>query len=456
MTLTQFGGLLLFYVLALLFIGTLAWREFRRERFNFNVLFTILYLLTFYFGFPFTCLLHYLFQVQVVEAEYLFYALLSTTVFYAIYYLCYKTRLWPVTHHQQRGLITFNRVETHLTWFLLALIAFGALALFVAQNGLLLFKLSAYNEIFGKQVSLVALKRFFYFFFPAMLVLYFLAPTQRNWVLFLIVTLAFGALNYVAIGGTRANMLIAFALFLFIGIARGWITLWMLLLAGAGGIVGMFWLALKRYGLHVNGSEAFYTFLYLTRDTFSPWENLALLIQNYDKIDFQGLAPIVRDFYVFIPDWLWPNRPKLVLNSATYLTWEVLQNHSKIVISPTMIGSLLIMGGVGFIPLGAVVIGWIVKWFDWLYARGRTEPNRYKAAILQAFCFGAIFNLIVLVREGLDSFVSRIVFFGLFFAICIILAKLLCWLMESCGLIRARRDHHWVIRPRVQRQQSNS
>ncbi len=71
----------------------------------------------------------------------------------------------------------------------------------------------------------------------------------------------------------------------------------------------MFWLALKRYGLNVAGDEAFYTFLYLTRDTFSPWENLALLLQNYDKIDFQGLAPIVRDFYVFIPSWLWPDRP---------------------------------------------------------------------------------------------------------------------------------------------------
>lgn len=37
------------------------------------------------------------------------------------------------------------------------------------------------------------------------------------------------------------------------------------------------------------------------------------------------------------------------------------------------------------------------------------EPNRYKAAIMQAFCFGAIFNIIVLAREGVDSFVSRVV-----------------------------------------------
>lgn len=75
------------------------------------------------------------------------------------------------------------------------------------------------------------------------------------------------------VGGTRANIIIAFAIFLFIGIIRGWISLWMLAAAGVFGIVGMFWLALKRYGLNVAGDEAFYTFLYLTRDTFSPWEN---------------------------------------------------------------------------------------------------------------------------------------------------------------------------------------
>ena len=77
---------------------------------------------------------------------------------------------------------------------------------------------------------------------------------------------------------------------------------------------------------------------------------LALLLQNYDNIDFQGLAPIVRDFYVFIPSWLWPGRPSMVLNSANYFTWEVLNNHSGLAISPTLIGSLVVMGGALFIP----------------------------------------------------------------------------------------------------------
>ena len=37
------------------------------------------------------------------------------------------------------------------------------------------------------------------------------------------------------VGGTRANIIIAFAIFLFIGIIRGWISLWMLAAAGVFG-----------------------------------------------------------------------------------------------------------------------------------------------------------------------------------------------------------------------------
>ncbi|MDK7223218.1 ECA oligosaccharide polymerase, partial [Proteus mirabilis] len=366
--------------------------------------------------------------------------LLAATSFYAIYYVTYKVRLRKASSEPSRPLFTMNRVETNLTWILLALIAIVTVGIFFLQNGFLLFKLKTYSQIFSSQVSGVALKRFFYFFIPAMLVVYFLKPTQQRWLFFLCATVGFGILTYVIVGGTRANIIIAFALFLFIGIVRGWITLWMLIAAGVMSIVGMFWLALKRYGLDVSGAEAFYTFLYLTRDTFSPWENLALLLNNYDKIEFQGLAPIIRDFYVFIPSWVWPQRPDVVLNSANYFTWEVLNYHAGLAISPTLIGSLVVMGGVVFIPLGAVVVGLIIKWFDWLYQQGLNEHNRYKSAILQAFCFGAIFNMIVLAREGVDSFVSRVVFFCLVFGACLIAAKLLYWLFESAGLVR-----HYVI-----------
>ncbi|RVU78088.1 ECA oligosaccharide polymerase [Pantoea dispersa] len=440
MSLLQFSGLLVVYLFSLGFILTLTWREFKRVRFNFHLFFTLLFLLTFYFGFPLTSVLVFRFNVSVVPADYLLQALLAATSFYAIYYVSYKVRLRPAQAAPRKPWLTMNRVETHLTCLLLALMAVGTVTVFFMHNGLLLFRLSAYNQIFSSEVSGVALKRFFYFFIPAMLIRYFLNPTQRQWLLFLLITVAFGLLTYALVGGTRANIIIAFALFLFIGITRGWITLWMLVGAGVMAIGGMFWLALRRYNLDVVGDEAFYTFLYLTRDTFSPWENLALLLQNYDKIDFQGLAPIWRDFYVFIPGWLWPDRPSMVLNSANYFTWEVLNNHSGLAISPTLLGSLLIMGGAGFIPLGAIAVGLLMKGFDSLYQQGREAGNRYSGAILQSFCFGAVFNMIVLAREGLDAFGSRVVFFCLIFAACVGLAKLLFWLLARAGLIRPRAE----------------
>ena len=441
MSLMQFTGLFAVWLFALLFIATLTYFEFRRVRFNFNVFFSLLFLLTFFFGFPLSMTLVFRFNVGIAPPEILLQAQLFAACFYAVYYVTYKTRLRrPGAPGARRPMFTINRVEAHLTWGILALVALLCVGIFFMHNGFLLFKLHSYSQIFSSQVSGVALKRFFYFFIPAMLVVYFLRQDSKAWIFFLVSTVAFGLLTYIIVGGTRANIIIAFAIFLFIGIIRGWISLWMLAAAGVLGIVGMFWLALKRYGMSVSGDEAFYTFLYLTRDTFSPWENLALLLQNYDKIDFQGLAPIVRDFYVFIPGWLWHDRPTMVLNTANYFTWEVLNNHSGLAISPTLIGSLVVMGGLWFIPLGAVAVGLIIKWFDWLYQQGLQETNRYKAAILHSFCFGAIFNMIVLAREGLDSFVSRVVFFMAIFGLCLLLAKLLYWLLDAAGLIHQRPD----------------
>lgn len=436
MTLNQFGGLLVFHVLSLLFILVLIYWEFRRIRFNFNLLFSLLYLLTFYFGFPFTCLLVFRYDIEVVQVKYLLKALLAATTFYGVYYISYKTRLftWPV--RSQKALLSISRTEIYLLWFLLALIVVVTMMIFFIYNGFLLFRLNAYSQIFSSNVSSVALKRFFYFFIPAMLLIYFLNPTRRNWLWFLISTVIFGILTYIVVGGTRANIIIAFALFVCIGIQRGWMTLWIFTGIGCMVLAGMFWLALKRYGLKVSGDEAFYTFLYLTRDTFSPWENLALVLKNYSQIDFQGLAPIVRDFYVFIPDWLWPGRPTLVLNSANYFTWKILHNHSGLAISPTLIGSLIVMGGVWFIPLGAITVGLIIKAFDALYERGKTAANRYCSSLLQTFCFGAVFNMIVLAREGLDAFVSRVVFFSVIFGLCLLVAKLLFLLFQRAGLIR--------------------
>ncbi len=115
---------------------------------------------------------------------------------------------------------------------LLALVAIGTVGILLHAERLPAVQLNSYSQIFSSDVSGVALKRFFYFFIPAMLVVYFLRQDLRALVLVPVATVAFGILTYVIVGGTRANIIIAFALFLFIGIVRGWITLWMLAAAG--------------------------------------------------------------------------------------------------------------------------------------------------------------------------------------------------------------------------------
>ena len=81
MSLLQFSGLFVVWLLCTLFIATLTWFEFRRVRFNFNIFFSLLFLLTFFFGFPLTSVLVFRFDVGVAPPEILLQALLSAGCF---------------------------------------------------------------------------------------------------------------------------------------------------------------------------------------------------------------------------------------------------------------------------------------------------------------------------------------------------------------------------------------
>ncbi|WP_279716336.1 ECA oligosaccharide polymerase [Chelonobacter oris] len=443
--LTQLSALVLLYTFSLVLIGYLAYQSFKKVRFSFHLLFTLVYLLTFYLGFPFSMILAFGFNVQAPPFEILFITLFSALAFYVLYYVSYQVRLLPKRSNYRETFKPLSSWQTArlksasegvISALILLLVALTTIALFFSLNGFLLFKLDSYSQIFSQSVSGTALKRFFYFFLPGLLILYFLKPSKLNWWLFLLFGVGFGVLTYLLVGGTRANIALAVAIFFFIGISKQYISIVTLGIAGAAAIVAMFGLALARYGLDVSGSEAFYTFLYLTRDTFSPWENLALLFSHYDQIEFQGLAPIIRDFYVFIPKALWEARPDLVVNAANYFTWEVLNYYAGLAISPTLLGSFLIMGGIPLMILGALACGWLIKGMDFLYQYGRNTLNRSRGAIIQAYCFANLFNIIVLVREGMDAFVSRFVFFSLIFIMAIVITKPIVAVMRQTGSVR--------------------
>lgn len=409
-------------------IGFLVRRQFLVARFSFNFCFSVTYLVTFYLGFPLSVALAFGFATPIVPSWYLGCSLLLPLLCYLLFYGMYTFRL-PMPIRTRGPVLIMNRRETTMTGVLLTLVAVVTLTAFIAQNGLLLFEVHSYSQAFSPKVSGQALKRFSYFLIPAMLIYYFLNPGVARWRIFLAITAGFGVLTYVAVGGTRAYLVLAFALFVFVGLADGYIKPRLLAPLGVLSVLGMFVLALGRYRLGGSGAQQIYNFLFLTRDTLSPWENLALILQRHTTIDLQGPVPLIRDFYVYIPKILWPDRPNLILNTANYFTGHVLGRNPGLTISPTLVGSLFIMGGLLAVVLGALVCGLIIRWFDWLHDSTRHGPNQYRDIVVKAFCFGSLFNIIVLVREGLDSFVSRFVFFFAVFALCVLTAKVFCGLV---------------------------
>lgn len=420
-----------FYLFSVGVILTLIYSSYQKQSFSFHLLFSLIYFITFYLGYPLSTILSLGFDVTLQDTQIQFITLFSALAGYLFYYFVYWWGNEKSQFLEKKFIATdpFANLEAKVTACLLFGIALATVGAFLYLNGLLLFKLEKYNEIFSAGVRGVALKRFFYFFIPALLVVFFLLENKKAWLAFLVFGVGFGLLTYVAVGGTRANIVIAFALFFFIGLYKNYLSFLWLGIAGVLAIVAMFFLAMSRYNLDVAGSEAIFTFLYLTRDTFSPWENVSLLLTQ--DISFQGLMPIIRDFYVYIPKSLWIDRPDAILNTSNYLTWEVLNYHNGLAISPTLLGSLYIMGGFPMIGLGMAFIGMLTRGADALFEMGIKHIDKSTSALIKAYCFANIFNVIVLVREGLDAFFSRLVFFSIVFFGCWLIAKVTVLLLKA-------------------------
>lgn len=409
------AGLILFYVIAISVLVWIIQRDYRQQGFSFHLLFSGIYLITFFGGFPFSMTMAGLFEYHLPAVSMLWNILAIALGGYLIYYVSY---LYIGRNKQiPRYAVEVKSLANLTAWILMTIAILSLLVFMLLNQGLLLFKLEKYSHIFSAQVSGVALKRFFYFFLPALLIWFFLKPTKESWWLFLVAGMTFGVLSYLAVGGTRANLALAFVMFMLLGYLRRFLSFKWLVRAGLLTVIAMFLLALWRYRLNVQGSEAFYTFLYLTRDTFSPWENVARIMDA--EIEFQGLMPIVRDFYVYIPQSLWEARPDIVWNTANYFTKSVLGNFSGLAMSPTLLGSFYIMGGMPMIAIGMAVVGGLIRIFDNFFAYGKNS------AVIQSYCLANLFNLIVLIREGIDAFISRFCFFSVIFVFAYIVAYLI-------------------------------
>ncbi|AUI67023.1 MULTISPECIES: WzyE family oligosaccharide polymerase [Glaesserella] len=406
----ELSGVVLCYLMMTIIMGYFLYRIYQQQFFSFHLLFSGIYFITFFLGFPFSLILSLYFAHPLPSTTEMLITFATAFISYLWYLLCYRLCAFKTSVSNGHTLkqTELAKFQANLTACILCLLAFITLAVFIYLNdGLLFFTLEKYSQIFSSEIKGIPLKRFFYFFIPALLIWFLLSPTKKRWWLFLIVGMGFGGLSYLAVGGTRANMATVFFLFIILGFYFRYISLKWILITGIGAVGVMSVLAFIRYNLNLQGMEILHTLLYLTRDTFSPWQNLSKILST--EIDFLGLMPIVRDFYVYIPTSLWQERPDIVWNSANYFTKVLLGNQSGLAISPTLLGSFYIMGGFPMIMLGMAIVGGLIRMADYFFVSSQNT------ILVQSFCLANVFNLIVLVREGMDAFVSRFCFFSMIF-----------------------------------------
>ena len=178
-----------FYLLSVWLIAIYIYSDYQKQAFSFHLLFSLIYLVIFYLGFPFSMAMALGFDSPLAEPDILFITLFAMLAGYLIYWISYRFFAGTIRRQKQQAVQNqqnFVKLSANLTACFLLLIAIGSLAWFVFLNGWLLFELEKYSQIFSASIQNVWLKRFFYFFLPALLILFFLDQNKRVWWFFLI------------------------------------------------------------------------------------------------------------------------------------------------------------------------------------------------------------------------------------------------------------------------------
>ncbi len=171
------SGVILFYLVATTAMGYSLYRIYQQHYFSFHLLFSGLYFVTFFLGFPFSLFLSWGFGHSLPDSLNIVITLGTAFASYLGYLCCYQL----LSYFNKRKLVqpvqqnAFAKYQANLTACSLFLIALVSLILFIYLNqGLLFFKLEKYSQLFSNSVNAIPLKRFFYFFHSSVINLVFL------------------------------------------------------------------------------------------------------------------------------------------------------------------------------------------------------------------------------------------------------------------------------------------
>ncbi len=243
-----------------------------------------------------------------------------------------------------------------------------------------------------------------YAYIPALILIYISKPSKISLIICLLLSVFCGLIYYVVIGGSRNVLAAGIFSLIYLALYFKHITKKFLALIIVCGVFTLMILELYRYANNItdainfimNGGMEVILFAF---ESFSPMHAVININEALDKrlIEPQYLSTFFNEFSIIIPRFLWEDKPINVLNNGYFYTTEVLSLDTNLTMSPTFLGTSLIMFGSWFYWVGGFISGVILFVFDRSFSH---SSNLYWKIIL----LSSVGYLFFWVRDGFEVF----------------------------------------------------
>ncbi|HIF9403357.1 TPA: O-antigen polymerase [Photobacterium damselae] len=161
-------------------------------------------------------------------------------------------------------------------------------------------------------------------------------------------------------------------------------------------------LAFVRYSNSFADSESYYYLLLYSLDSFSPIYSLTSIIHYFNSAQFYPVYfdNFFNQFYTFIPRAIWTDKPTLLMTNGKYITMHVLGLSGRFIVSPSIIGTSVIMFGIGF-----VIIGFFSGFILYINDRMINSCN----VLFKSAGFILLPSVFLLSRENLEFFLYKMI-----------------------------------------------
>lgn len=333
------------------------------------------------------------------------YVMLLSLCFYFVYSVVYffLSKTPRLVVHNSSVLLSKETVARSYKLFLF--IGLAGISLFVWQNGIVLFKVSegGYEQKnianAGSGLARILYSVGFSYFIACRLILF---PSKIY--SSIIYSILIGVIIFYSVGGGRATSLFPLAICMFYLIFKQRVSIFKI----SVGVVLFFAVILLttiiRYGIVFEDVDnvLIASIIYKLQGSFSPADSVGVLIQEYQTY-LRYPEAIFNNLYYFVPRFIWPDKPLILLNASGYFTSQILNYPVELTISTTLVGEFLVYGGFVGVFVGAILTAFFIKFYDLIFETAN------KDVFFMIWYLISFLNFFALLREGLALVVRDLI-----------------------------------------------